>query len=151
MRQPDTLCNRLYANLSRPTPARRPQKAVNAFDESHRRQDGTLSDSAQRRLPARNRRGRPGHVIEIISGDGSVAPIADMSGLSAADSAAVCVDQDPYAAGGQEPYCLADPYAQADEPYGAPGAEDHFFNTSDEEAGGESRKVSPSRIASAAT
>ena len=40
----------------------------------------------------------------------------------------------PYAAGGQEPYYYADPYAQAEtNPYGAPGAEDHFFNASDEE------------------
>ena len=58
-----------------------------------------------------------------------------MGGLGgAADGTAVYVDQDPYAAGGQEPYYYADPYAQAEtNPYGAPGAEDHFFNASDEE------------------
>ena len=110
------------------------QKAVNAFDESIADKTYFLSDSAsvdyQRAIAAV----APG-TSEITQVMAPVAPVADMSGLDvAADGTAVYVDQDPYAAGGQEPYYYADPYAQAEtNPYGAPGAEDHFFNASDEE------------------
>ena len=46
---------------------------------------------------------------EITQVMAPVAPVADMSGLDvAADGTAVYVDQDPYAAGGQEPYYYAD-------------------------------------------
>ena len=127
--------NRLYANLGQAYVATgQMQKAVNAFDESIADKTYFLSDSASvdyQRAIAAVAQG----TSEITQVMAPVAPVADMSGLDvAADGTAVYVDQDPYAAGGQEPYYYADPYAQAEtNPYGAPGAEDHFFNASDEE------------------
>ena len=132
--QPDTR-NKLYANLGQAYVASgQMQKAVNAFDESIADKTYFLSDSASvdyQRAIAAVAQG----TSEITQVMAPVAPVADMSGLDvAADGTAVYVDQDPYAAGGQEPYYYADPYAQAEtNPYGAPGAEDHFFNASDEE------------------
>lgn len=131
--QPDTR-NKLYANLGQAYVASgQMQKAVNAFDESIADKTYFLSDSAsvdyQRAIAAVSQ-----GTAEITQAMAPVAPVADMSGLDvAADGTAVYVDQDPYA-GGQDPYYYADPYAQAQtNPYGAPGAEDHFFNASDEE------------------
>lgn len=132
--QPDTR-NKLYANLGQAYVASgQMQKAVNAFDESIADKTYFLSDSASvdyQRAIAAVAQG----TSEITQVMAPVAPVADMSGLDvAADGTAVYVDQDPYVAGGQEPYYYADPYAQAEtNPYGAPGAEDHFFNASDEE------------------
>ena len=126
--QPDTR-NKLYANLGQAYVASgQMQKAVNAFDESIADKTYFLSDSASvdyQRAIAAVAQG----TSEITQVMAPVAPVADMSGLDvAADGTAVYVDQDPYAAGGH------DPYAQAEtNPYGAPGAEDHFFNASDEE------------------
>lgn len=131
--QPDTR-NKLYANLGQAYVASgQMQKAVNAFDESIADKTYFLSDSAsvdyQRAIAAVSQ-----GTAEVTQVMAPVAPVADMSGLDvAADGTAVYVDQDPYA-GGQDPYYYADPYSQAQtNPYGAPGAEDHFFNASDEE------------------
>lgn len=131
--QPDTR-NKLYANLGQAYVATgQMQKAVNAFDESIADKTYFLSDSASvdyQRAIAAVAQGTS-EVTQVMA---PVAPVADMSGLDvAADGTAVYVDQDPYA-GGQDPYYYADPYTQAQtNPYGAPGAEEHFFNASDEE------------------
>lgn len=131
--QPDTR-NKLYANLGQAYVASgQMQKAVNAFDESIADKTYFLSDSASvdyQRAIAAVAQGTS-EVTQVMA---PVATVADMSGLDvAADGTAVYVDQDPYA-GGQDPYYYADPYSQAQtNPYGAPGAEDHFFNASDEE------------------
>ena len=131
--RPDTR-NKLYANLGQAYVASgQMQKAVNAFDESIADKTYFLSDSAsvdyQRAIAAVSQ-----GTAEVTQVMAPVSPVADMSGLDvAADGTAVYVDENPYASG-QDPYYYADPYTQAQQnPYGAPGAEDHFFNASDEE------------------
>ena len=105
--QPDTR-NKLYANLGQAYVASgQMQKAVNAFDESIADKTYFLSDSAS------------------VDYQRAIAAVAQ--GTSE-------ITQVMAPVGGQEPYYYADPYAQAEtNPYGAPGAEDHFFNASDEE------------------
>lgn len=109
------------------------EKAVHAFEEAIADKTYFLSDSAS--VDYQRAVGAVAQGTSEASQATQVLQLADMSGLDvAADGTAVYVDQDPYAAGGQEPYYYADPYAQAEtNPYGAPGAEDHFFNASDEE------------------
>lgn len=131
--RPDTR-NKLYANLGQAYVASgQMQKAVNAFDESIADKTYFLSDSAsvdyQRAIAAVSQ-----GTAEVTQVMAPVASVADMSGLDvAADGTVVYVDENPYASG-QDPYYYADPYTQAQQnPYGAPGAEDHFFNASDEE------------------
>lgn len=109
------------------------EKAVHAFEEAIADKTYYLSDSAS--VDYQRAVGAVAQGTSEQNQATQVLQLADMSGLDvAADGTAVYVDQDPYAAGGQEPYYYADPYAQAEtNPYGAPGAEDHFFNASDEE------------------
>lgn len=109
------------------------EKAVHAFEEAIADKAYYLSDSAS--VDYQRAVGAVAQGTSEQNQATQVLQLADMSGLDvAADGTAVYVDQDPYAAGGQEPYYYADPYAQAEtNPYGAPGAEDHFFNASDEE------------------
>ncbi|MFR0869793.1 MAG: tetratricopeptide repeat protein, partial [Adlercreutzia sp.] len=149
--QPDTR-NKLYANLGQAYVAcGQMQKAVNAFEQSIADKTYFLSDSASvdyQRAIAAVAQG----TSEITQVMAPVAPVADMSGLDvAADGTAVYVDQDPYAAGGQEPYYYADPYAQAEtNPYGA-RARRIISSTPATKSWSSGRRVSPSRIASAAT
>lgn len=125
--------NKLYANLGQAYVAcGQMQKAAAAFEESIADKTYFLSDSAsvdyQRAIAAVSQ--GTSEVTQIMA---PVPAAADMSGLDvAADGTAVYVDQDPYA-GTQDPYYYADPYAQQQDAYGAPGAEEHFFNSSDEE------------------
>ena len=129
--QPDTR-NKLYANLGQAYVASgQMQKAVNAFDESIADKTYFLSDSASvdyQRAIAAVAQG----TSEITQVMAPVAPVADMSGLDvAADGTAVYVDQDPYAAGGQEPYYYADPYA----PLRRPGRGGSFLQRQRRRAG----------------
>ena len=125
--------NKLYANLGQAYVAcGQMQKAAAAFEEAIADKTYFLSDSASvdyQRAVAAVAQGTS-EITQVIA---PLPSSADMSGLDvAADGTAVYVDQDPYGAS-QDPYYYADPYAQPD-PYGAPGgAEDRFFNASDEE------------------
>ena len=123
--------NKLYANLGQAYVAcGQMQKAINAFEQSISDKTYYLSDSAsvdyQRAIAA---------VAQGTSEITQVIPAvsADMSGLDVtADSAAMYVEQDPYAGTQQDPYYYADPYAQQGA-YGAAPGDDRFFTASDEE------------------
>ena len=97
----------------------------------HRRQDVLPQRLGQRRLPARNRRGRPGHVRDH-SGHACGACRRPVRPDVAADGAPMYADEGAYAYGQPGTVLLRDPYGE--QAYsGTPGAEDHFFNASDEE------------------
>lgn len=127
--------NKLYANLGQAyTADGQMQKAVDAFEQSLADKTYYLSDSASvdyQRAIAAVAQGTS-EVTRVIE------PVADMSGLDvSADGGAMYVEEDPYATQAVDPYCYADPYGQQRvqyDMYGAtPGAEDRFFNASDEE------------------
>lgn len=125
--------NKLYANLGQAYVSDgQMQNAVDAFEQALADKTYYLSDSAsvdyQRAI---------GAVAQGLSSDATrmMEPVADMSGLDvSADDGSMYVEEDPYGAAAGDQYYYADPYAQSQQyPNAYPGAEDHFFNASDEE------------------
>lgn len=127
--------NKLYANLGQAYAADgQMSKAVEAFEQALADKTYYLSDSAsvdyQRAIAA------------VAQGQAettrAIEPIADMSGLDVpVEDGMMYAEEDSYDTSATDSYRYADPYAgQAggyDAQYGTPGAEERFFNASDEE------------------